>query len=426
MTRNAMRVAGLSGAATLVLGLLAGVPGAWADPPGACDGLSVTILGTDGDDVLTGTAGDDVVSLGAGIDRLDARGGNDVVCGGPGRDAMRGGAGDDRVFGEGDSDIVVGELGNDLVDGGDGGDAIYGDLLGGTPVPGADGADKLFGGAGDDRLELVSGDGFGGGGADVADGGEGIDMVSYETSRTPVAIDVPAGSAQGDADDVLTDFEIYRGSEYGDVLLGSNGPDVLDALESWGDRVDFVFGHAGDDTLTADEGFVNAGRGDDTFVPSGRGTYRLDVDLGTGDDRADIMQGGATIRGERGRDSFHVIQPDYGMVRSHVYGGQGRDLLSFAAFAHAVRADVGLGRATAQGLRMRFQAVEQVLGSRRADTLLGGARADTLRGRGGHDVLRGHRGDDLLVGGRGRDIAKGGRGHDSCAAERRSSCEKRP
>ncbi|MGH3444273.1 MAG: calcium-binding protein [Nocardioidaceae bacterium] len=422
-----MRVATVSGAATLVLGLTTGVSGAWADPPDTCDGLTATIVGTDGDDDVTGTTGDDVVSLGAGRDHFDGRGGNDVVCGGPGFDSLRGGAGDDHIFGEGDGDILVGELGNDLVDGGDGGDAIYGDLLGGKPVAGADGNDQLVGGAGDDRLELVSGDGFGGGGVDVADGGVGVDMVSYETSRIPVTIDVTSGTAHGAAVDTLTRFEIYRGSEYGDRLLGSDGPDVLDGLESWGDGADYLSGRAGDDTLTADEGTISAGRGKDTLQPSGRGTSGLDVNLGRGDDRAVIMQGSATtIRGGRGKDSFDVITPDYGSVRPRLYGGPGRDLLNFAAFGHAVRADVGLGRATAHGLRLRFQNVEQVLGSAHADTLLGSSGPDTLRGHGGNDLLRGRQGADLLVGGRGRDTVIGGRGHDSCAAERRSSCESRP
>lgn len=427
MTKN-MRAVAVSGTATLVLGLMTGGSAAWADPSDTCDELTATIVGTDGDDKLTGSTGDDVVSLGTGKDHFDGRGGNDVVCGGPGWDVLDGGTGDDRLFGESGSDLMVGDIGNDVLDGDDGGDTIYGDQLGGMPVAGGDGADHVIGGAGDDRLELVSGDGFGGGGADVSHGGEGVDTVSYASSRTPVTIDVAAGMARGAAEDALVGFEIYRGSYYGDTLLGSDGPDVLDALESWLHGHDYVSGRAGDDTLTADQsGVINAGRGNDTYQASGATTAGLDVNLGRGDDRAEIMQGVATaIRGGPGQDSFEVFQPDYDVVSQHLYGGGGRDLLSFAGYRHGVRADVGLGRASAPGMRLRFQGVEQVFGSPHADTLLGGTEPDTLRGRRGDDLLRGHQGADLLFGGRGHDTAYGGRGHDTCTAEQRGSCEHRP
>ncbi|ETX04685.1 MAG: hypothetical protein ETSY2_27420 [Candidatus Entotheonella gemina] len=56
-------------------------------PPGMCDGLTATITGTHGNDVITGTLGDDVI---------DGLGGNDVICAGKGIDIVFGGDGNEE------------------------------------------------------------------------------------------------------------------------------------------------------------------------------------------------------------------------------------------------------------------------------------------------------------------------------------------
>ena len=68
---------------------------------GVCRVLSAacSILGTDGDDVLTGSPFDDIICGFGGNDRIDGGDGNDVLLGGDGDDELVGGAGDDCMVG---------------------------------------------------------------------------------------------------------------------------------------------------------------------------------------------------------------------------------------------------------------------------------------------------------------------------------------
>ena len=61
------------------------------------NGIGLTLLGGDGDDVLIGGDGDDILSGGAG---------DDVLVGGPGADVLDGGDGDDLIVSDGE-DIVI-------------------------------------------------------------------------------------------------------------------------------------------------------------------------------------------------------------------------------------------------------------------------------------------------------------------------------
>jgi Ca2+-binding RTX toxin-like protein len=85
-----------------------------------------TIVGTDGDDVLTGGPGNDIICGLGGNDVIDGRGGRDRLVGGPGDDVLRGGSGDDIVLGEGGDDRLFGDEGRDWLDGGDGTDRAVG------------------------------------------------------------------------------------------------------------------------------------------------------------------------------------------------------------------------------------------------------------------------------------------------------------
>ncbi|GAA0296770.1 ExeM/NucH family extracellular endonuclease [Kineococcus aurantiacus] len=103
----------------LVLGLELQPPA-----PPTCQGLTPTLVGTPGDDVLRGTSGRDVV---VGL------GGDDVITGGNGDDVLCGGDGDDRVSGGSGDDVLLGGAGDDVLNG-------------------DNGSDRLLGGAGDDVL----------------------------------------------------------------------------------------------------------------------------------------------------------------------------------------------------------------------------------------------------------------------------------
>lgn len=90
-----------------------------------CGGFLVTIMGTDGDDILEGTPGRDVISGRRGKDRIRGLGDDDVLCGGRGRDRIWGGDGNDLLFGDGGNDVLRGGSGINLVDGGAGEDECY-------------------------------------------------------------------------------------------------------------------------------------------------------------------------------------------------------------------------------------------------------------------------------------------------------------
>jgi Ca2+-binding RTX toxin-like protein len=155
-----------------------------------CNGLTATIVGTSGDDVITGTPGNDVI---AGLD------GNDVVRGGLGNDVICGGAGEDTLFGQGGNDTLFGDQDDDILDGGEGGCCNMSTNTGDDTLFGGQGDDELhtsdfptvgntlYGEQGADRLFLWSGGwGYGGNGDDEImqysrdawlDGGNGNDFI---------------------------------------------------------------------------------------------------------------------------------------------------------------------------------------------------------------------------------------------------------
>jgi len=80
-----------------------------------CDGKVATIIGTNGNDVITGTEFDDVIVGLGGEDVIRGMGGNDILCGGEGYDKIFGGLGDDIIFTSiGDSNAISGGEGNDV------------------------------------------------------------------------------------------------------------------------------------------------------------------------------------------------------------------------------------------------------------------------------------------------------------------------
>jgi pimeloyl-ACP methyl ester carboxylesterase len=82
-----------------------------------CDGLSVTIAGTAGDDDLVGTMGADVIAGLGGNDRIKGLEGDDVICGGAGDDDLLGDEGADRLFGDAGNDTMEGGVDDDRCDG---------------------------------------------------------------------------------------------------------------------------------------------------------------------------------------------------------------------------------------------------------------------------------------------------------------------
>jgi len=77
----------------------------------ACNGANVTILGTNGPDLINGTEKPDVIHGLGGNDSIDGRGGNDTLCGGDGSDTLIGGTG---------NNTLIAGIGSDILRGGDG------------------------------------------------------------------------------------------------------------------------------------------------------------------------------------------------------------------------------------------------------------------------------------------------------------------
>ncbi|MGH8823013.1 MAG: ExeM/NucH family extracellular endonuclease [Jiangellaceae bacterium] len=99
-----------------------------------CAGLTPTIRGTDGPDVINGTNKSDVIM---------GLGGDDVIRGGNAEDVICGGGGDDTLRGENAADVLLGGFGDDVLSGGNGDDV----LIGGP------GEDVLVGDGGANQLE---------------------------------------------------------------------------------------------------------------------------------------------------------------------------------------------------------------------------------------------------------------------------------
>ncbi|HEY9348012.1 MAG TPA: M10 family metallopeptidase C-terminal domain-containing protein, partial [Inquilinus sp.] len=134
-------------------------------------------------------------------------------------------------------------------------------------VEGSNGADRLTGNAGDNKL--YGGNGYdilrGEGGADYLDGGADIDLVTYWGSAVAVTVDLGTGTTGGGAaGDVLISIESVNGSMAGDTLTGNIYTNWLNGYE--GD--DVLRGGIGVDTLIGGAGadrFIFAGLGD-SFV----------------------------------------------------------------------------------------------------------------------------------------------------------------
>ena len=79
-----------------------------------CNGKNVTILGTDGPDVITGTAKPDIIHGLGGNDFIDGSGGDDTICGGDGSDTLIGGTGNDTLLSGAGGGSMSGNDGTDV------------------------------------------------------------------------------------------------------------------------------------------------------------------------------------------------------------------------------------------------------------------------------------------------------------------------
>jgi len=311
-----------------------------------------TIVGTDGDDLLTGTAGDD------------------RIYGNLGRDTIYGGAGDDTLYGRGEDALLSGDDGNDvfslstgraggLLTGGQGQDTYInwfyapstyritdfqvgtgGDILDLSYVlsktPGYYGGNPFSAGvlrllqSGTDTL--VQWDMHGAGG-----------NYGFQTLYTLSNVEVnsltadnfthglkPDGSVMTgvQVDGTAGNDELY-GTLFNDILRGYDGDDSLiadggDDLLDGGSGSDFLVGGFGNDTLLG-------GDGDDSMQGGGSESPGSDfLDGGNGNDTLWGSGVALVILGGEGNDSIRGYAEDLGNGgRAELNGGGGNDYIEF-------------------------------------------------------------------------------------------------
>lgn len=289
------------------------------------------------------------------------------VQGGPGNDQLdyANGVTDgvDLIFGFGGHDGIWGRGGNDSMYGGEGGDAFFG----------GPGYDQMFGEAGIDRFWFANGEA-----ADFVDGGADIDQLRLDeitTANAYVNLDtqsyrIGAGLA------AYVSVEVVVGTQNSDTLIGDGG-----ANELYGENgFDNLYGGGGADRLVG-------GDGDDALFG---GAGRDDLEGGNGNDTFFIGNG----------EGFDDID-----------GGANTDTLTFqnltAGLAIGVRVDLQsqVYRGVLSNPVFSFQliSVENVIGTRWADTIIGNGGSNTLSGGDGNDNLIAGFGTDVLSGGNGND-----------------------
>jgi Ca2+-binding RTX toxin-like protein len=221
--------------------------------------------------------------------------------------------------------------------------------------------------------------------------------------------DIICGLGGKDTVNGLAGNDLLLGGPGTDTLLGGDGADRLDGgtgndganrstFDDWGSVG--LFGGAGNDVLIGDDGT------DDLF--GGNGNDRLEggaaYDILFGETGVDALLGGAgndELQGNRGNDSLN--------------GGTGYDLAAFLNEAGPVKANLSTGKASGTGLGTdTLVAVEDLWGTRKADTLTGNGASNFLFGDNGNDRLLGGAANDALYGLKGNDTFNGGLGTDRC------------
>ena len=354
-------VRSMGGADNIVVGDLTGTDVTPIDldlrgPDGGGDGQAdtITVNGTDGDDVFRaagGAGGVNVVGPHASIniiaaeaanDRLtiNALGGADNVDG----SSLEADAIQLSVNGGLGADVMSGGAGNDIVNGGDGNDLA---LLGG----------------GDDTFQWNPGDDN-----DVVEGQDGTDVLAFNGSNVSEKIDVSANGGRVrlfrdvaavtmDLDDVESIVTKALGGADRIVVNDLTGTDLTEV------NADLTVGTVGAGDLQPDSVIVQGTNGDDVVVAAGDATGVAVLGLAA---RVNITGG------EAANDRLTI----------NALGGD--DVVEASGLA------VGAIQLTADG----------------------GDGADVLIGGAGNDVLIGGNGDDVLIGGPGNDIIDAGDGDD--------------
>ncbi len=341
---------------------------------------------------------------GVGDNTITSGSGNDTLTGNQGSDILRGGAGDDLLYStysytsnDDDPDWLNGGVGNDSLRAGTN-DFAYGGSGDDTLIADDEHA-EMHGGAGDDWMQASRG-------ADILDGGGGVDTVSFETSYVDLSVNLNVRGFQdtgGSGGDSLTGFENVIGGSGDDTLVGTAAANLLE-------------GGRGDDVL-------NGGAGSDTASYAGS----------TSDVAVDLRISGAQDTDGAGIDTLLDMENLIGgagddrlagtALGNVIEGGEGSDIIDgrlgidVADYVHAtahveVRLDTTGPQNTGGAGTDTLIRIEDLRGSAFADALTGNRGANHLTGLDGNDFIVGLGGSDTLTGGLGADRMRGGGGAD--------------
>ncbi len=337
-------------------------------------------------DLLSGTSTGEGADQLNGIEHVVGSKHDDQLSGNEAKNQLEGGGGDDVAVGLGGRDRLTGDAGNDQLVGGEGSDVI---------LDGA-GGDTIDGGPGDEAFLAESGD-------DSIDGGEGNDELLLTLAKQPVEVDLSAGTSSGVGQDTLIAIENVTGSEFGDTIVGDDGPNVIRGATACqhSSDVDVLDGAAGADHLVgsifaADD--LSGGPGDDLFEGSGSFSeadpYQERFDGGEGIDTLSFAD-------------VHLVHRDGGC--NGVFNGVDADLQAGTVTFH---------RGSASGGSASIAGVE---------TLIGSGEDDSFLGDGFDNTFSGGAGDDRLDARGGTNVNDGGEGMDECnnpnAAAGATNCE---
>ncbi len=317
--------------------------------------------------------------------------------------------GADRMFGGGGNDLLKGEHGADLIIGGEGSDTLEGGR-GRDTLNGGLGADTLTGGSNDDVFVFSDPNGT----SDlVSDFAVGIDTIDLRGLFHHLADGVALADAvtvANDSGDALirfdadgtgagTSVEIARlsgidasGLEFGRDILLTDG-----VAQSGGDT------NGGGGRQRPDD---NTSINTTTYTSGGTGNDTLTGDQnGASADFLNGKQGSDTMIGKLDNDKYIVDSTGDMLVEN---AGEGQDAIEL----WTGNFDMGTNAANVEMMEIKRAGGSNVTGNSSDNIIKGHTGVDTIDGAAGDDLLIGNGADDILSGGAGRDWLVGGDGAD--------------
>ena len=329
------------------------------------NGEAVLILPSNGTGyIIDGGDGDDIISAGAG---------NDTLIGGHGTNQLNGGAGNNTASYENMTagQNVTASLNNDATGNGTVSGGIASDIY--------TGIQNLTGGAGDDHLtgnihanRLIGGDGndtlVGGGGTDTLDGGTGVDTASFAgLQAVNVKLDANGnGTATSSSGDVtLTSIENLIGTDHDDTFQVSTLPSESGGVKS---------------------GVIKGGAGTDTLIYNVSDDLNVDLQSGTVNNIANILDSIENITTGSGNDTI-VASNDV----NYIDGGAGNNTVDFKHATSGITANIqnSAGETTVSGGSGAdvLRNIQNINGSDFSDTITVGNFNSEIDARDGNNLI---------------------------------------